>query len=378
VLGGASNQFRGVPGTPATVTPGTATGTTIGIPNALLPGPNGVTFDPGTPPSVQRASEVTFNYDLKLDLDTSFTGKDLLRTRLRAANFQNSVFGTGNTLLEVAFQETNNSDIVGIDRLFYKFPIGDSFTATFGAKVRQDDMLAMWPSVYPGDSILDMFTLAGAAGTYNLSLGAGAGVSYMKDGFNLSANFVSSEADASNSRYGVSNGYTITAQAGYAATNWGLALAYAYGDYQGSGSARSRASFAANPNGSTNYSSNVGLSGYWQPSDAGWVPSISAGVGFGSGMGGALDTSSYSWMAGLQWTDVFIKGNALGMALGTSSTASGGSIIVKDTNSSLAYELWYKFQVTDNISVTPAFFYIGTPNGFDDTFGGLVKTTFKF
>jgi len=326
----------------------------------------------------ESAGQVTFNYDLKLDLDTSFTGKDLLRTRLRSSNFQNSVFGTGNTLLEVAFQETNNSDIVGIDRLFYKFPIGDSFTATFGAKVRQDDMLAMWPSVYPGDSILDMFTLAGAAGTYNLSLGAGAGVSYMKDGFNLSANFVSSEADASNSLYGVSNGYTITAQAGYAATNWGLALAYAYGDYQGSGSARSRASFAANPNGSTNYSSNVGLSGYWQPSDAGWVPSISAGVGFGSGMGGALDTSSYSWMAGLQWTDVFIKGNALGMALGTSSTASGGSIIVKDTNSSLAYELWYKFQVTDNISVTPAFFYIGAETGFQDTYGGLVKTTFKF
>ena len=345
-----------------------------GIATMVLGGASGLVN--GTNESL---GEVTFNYDLKLDLDTSFTGKDLLRTRLRSSNFQNSVFGTGNTLLEVAFQETNNSDIVGIDRLFYKFPIGDSFTATFGAKVRQDDMLAMWPSVYPGDSILDMFTLAGAAGTYNLSLGAGAGVSYMKNGFNLSANFVSAEADAANSLYGVGEGYTFTFQAGYAATNWGLALAYAYGDYAGSASASyNQFGYSANPNGSTNYSNNVGLSGYWQPSDAGWVPSISAGVGFGSGMGAALDTSSYSWMAGLQWTDVFIKGNALGMALGTSSTASGGSIIVKDTNSSLAYELWYKFQVTDNISVTPAFFYIGTPNGFDDTFGGLVKTTFKF
>ena len=58
-----------------------------------------------------------------------------------------------------------------------------------------------------------------------------------------------------------------------------------------------------------------------------------------------------------------------------------------------AFELWYKFQVTDNISVTPAVFYLSRPYGEltdvtignigsdDDTFsnfGGLVRTTFKF
>jgi hypothetical protein len=32
----------------------------------------------------------TFNYDLKLNFDTSFTGKDLLRTTLRAGNFYNA------------------------------------------------------------------------------------------------------------------------------------------------------------------------------------------------------------------------------------------------------------------------------------------------
>ncbi|CAI8208608.1 MAG: Uncharacterised protein [Prochlorococcus marinus str. MIT 9313] len=60
-----------------------------------------------------------------------------------------------------------------------------------------------------------------------------------------------------------------------------------------------------------------------------------------------------------------------------------------------AFELWYKFQVTDNISVTPAVYYLSRPLGdttdgggpvfgggrSDDTFsnfGGLVRTTFKF
>ena len=51
-------------------------------------------------------------------------------------------------------------------------------------------------------------------------------------------------------------------------------------------------------------------------------------------------------------------------------------------------EWWYQFQVTDNISVTPAFFYLSRPegqntglDGNDNTFsqlGGLVKTTFNF
>ena len=315
--------------------------------------------------------QVTFNYDVRLILDTSFTGKDLLRTVLRSGNFANSVFGNGNTGMEVAFQEADlgdGVDVVGINRLFYQFPIGESVTATFGAKVRQDDMLAMWPSVYPADSVLDLFTYGGAGGTYTLNLGAGAGLWYQKDGFSLSANFVSNEAAAENSNAGVDDLYTFTAQAGYTGTNWGVALAYTYADFAGL------------------YASNGGLSVYWQPSEAGFMPSISTGVGFGTANIADAD-DNYSWFVGLQWSDVGMKGNALGMAIGTSGqTQLGGpttrGIVTDNGESNLAYELWYKFQVTDNISVTPAFFWIenaasATTSG-DDTYGALVKTTFKF
>jgi len=57
-----------------------------------------------------------------------------------------------------------------------------------------------------------------------------------------------------------------------------------------------------------------------------------------------------------------------------------------------AWEWWYKFQVTDNISVTPSLYYLSRPYGDltngsadgsrdDDSFtnfGGLIKTTFRF
>ena len=328
------------------------------------------------------ASNITFNYDLRLSLDTSFTGKDLLRTRLRSGNFANSIFGNGNTTLNTAFQEDFNAgsgvDMVGIDRLFYQFPIGKTVTATFGAKVRQDDMLAMWPSIYPADTILDLFTYAGAGGTYSLNLGGGAGIWYKKDGFSLSANFVSNEVSSENSTLGVGEGYTFTAQAGYAGTNWGVALAYTYADLSATGA------FGVSP-----FLSNGGLSAYWQPSVASWVPSISAGVGFGNSNQTAAD-NNYSWMVGLQWADAFMKSNALGMALGTSGQLQTGApttrgIVTKDGQSNLAYELWYKFQVTDNISVTPGFFWIENsataiagPGSGNDTYGGLLKTTFKF
>ena len=55
-----------------------------------------------------------------------------------------------------------------------------------------------------------------------------------------------------------------------------------------------------------------------------------------------------------------------------------------------AWEWWYQFQVTDNISVTPAIYYLSRPlgaltnmninasNGTFNNFGGLLKTTFRF
>ena len=49
-----------------------------------------------------------------------------------------------------------------------------------------------------------------------------------------------------------------------------------------------------------------------------------------------------------------------------------------------AWEFWYQFQITDNIFVTPALFYLSRPLGtatqgesFNE-FGGLVKTSFRF
>jgi len=330
---------------------------------------------------------ISFNYDVKLNLDTSFTGKDLLRTTLRANNFQNSTFGAfGNTALADASNPSNvGTDGVALNRLFYQFPVGKGFTATFGAKVRQDDMLAMWPSAYNADPILDRMTYAGAPGAYNLNLGAGAGLSYKNaNGFNVSALYISNGLESGNNATntdavtgdalttvegGIGAASSTTVQVGYAKENWGMAFAYNY-----LSAATTIALNDFNASYSVNGSNNLGFSAYWQPKTTGIVPSISAGVGTTYRNGGNTATNgsrSSSWEVALQWNDAFIKGNALGMAYG--ATQVGGS-----DPSENAYELFYKFQATDNISVTPAFFWINGGGTNPDQVGGLVKTTFKF
>ena len=334
-------------------------------------------------------NKIAFNYDVKLNLDTSFTGKDLLRTTLRANNFQNSVFGGfGSASLMDASNPSNvGTDGVALNRLFYQFPLGKGVTATFGAKVRQDDMLAMWPSAYNADGILDRLTYAGAPGAYSLNLGAGAGLSYKaQNGFNISALYVSNQLEAGNSATntaaitsdalssvegGLGGASSTTLQVGYAKQNWGAAFAY---NYLSAATSLALNDFNASYN--VNGSNNVGFSAYWQPTKTGFIPSISAGVGTTYRNGGqdrnpVNGSSSSSWQVALQWNDAFIKGNALGMAYG--ATQVGGT-----DPSENAYEAFYKFQATDNISVTPAFFWINGGGNNPDQYGGVLKTTFKF
>jgi len=342
---------------------------------------------------------VTFNYDFQLNLDTSFTGKDLLRTNLRAGNFGNSAFGgephgIGNSAeLEIAFEEDSGPDNVGLYKLFYQFPIGNQFTATVGARVGQEDMLALWPSVYPADTILNLFTVNGAPAAYSKNLGAGAGLWWQNNGWSVSANYVAAlGSDSTNGLFTTESGATASVQIGYQQEQWGLAAIWSYvqpGSQFVPGTTPTVHSSIDHGEAVGAETNAFGLSGFWQPLKSGWMPSVSLGWGINT-TSYSVPTSgrpsvSQSWMVGLQWTDVLAQGNDLGLAVGQAvlATALTGGVSADDGN--YALEGWYKFQVTDAISITPALFYLSRPlgqrtpegQGFS-SLGALVKTTFKF
>jgi hypothetical protein len=330
----------------------------------------------------------TFNYDLRLNLDTSFTGKDLLKTRLRSANFTAaSPFNDGNSLFKLDKASSTNAgtggagglDAVIIDRLYYQFPVGKSFTLTAGGLVRNTEILAFIPTAYRSQ-LLDFFTTAGSPGVYNKATGQGFGAVWKQDVakgqgfFNASLNFIAQDGEIANEGLFDSDGsLNTTAQLGYKAPNWGAAIAYRNGTF---GTRTINANGSAFSSLTGNQSSNsFSVAGYWQPLDTGLIPSFSAGYGFTDISGTGAAANSHSWYLGLQWDDAFAKGNAAGIAIGQNPSAGTG------IDDPLSLELFYKFQVTDNISITPGLFYITDSSnqvGNQDLWGGVIQTQFRF
>jgi len=389
-------------------------------------------------PMAQTMNGATsFNYNIEIDLDTSFTGKDLLKTSLRAGNFQKSGFGNNylpiNTLVS-AFLEPNIANQVAT-RLFYTTPIGADMEVTFGPILRMDDrgLLGFWPSVYNRGKILNLFTFAGAPAAYNFNaFGSGGGFTLKRlfgnDQLRLSSSYIAVNAQFSNTNPeealtpGVlPTSFTEAGGLGTAASSsswttqlsargeqpswrWGAAVAYTYSRNLSFPNGTPRAVEISGPDRSfpTNSTSNVGVSAYWEPLQSRWMPSISLGWGYSS-----VERAPYkpvyrprvqSWMVGLQWADRSLQSNSFGTAIGQAPFVTNSGVgtprgfpvarIAQDSN--LVWEAWYRWQLSDQVAITPALYYawqvggevgVLSPQGLGtsiNNLGGLIKTSFRF
>jgi hypothetical protein len=334
-----------------------------------------------TPSKTDDVTKTAFNYDVRLNFDTSFTGQDLLRTRLRSSNFSADPFGSSSSLFKLDkadnFSSANGDNVV-LDRLYYQFPaFNNTTTLTAGAKVRNTEM--SWvPTAYKSD-ILDFFAVAGAPGVYNKATGAGFGAQWKQkgeQGFVAGVNYVAQAGqDSTRGEFDESGALNTLAQVGYRGTNWGAAFGYRYGTegtrvrtYNGLNGASGTLVPGQTSNG-------YALNAYWQPTQSGWIPSVSAGYGWNTVSGTeSAATNSESWFAGLQWSDVFVPGNTAGIAVGQAPTG-------EDLEDATMLEIFYKYQVSDNISITPAIFYASDNQRLannSSNWGAVIQSTFKF
>jgi len=329
---------------------------------------------------------VNFHYDTAISLDTSFDGNDLLTNRIRVSNGSSTQpFGSAGVAALESAHGTGAADTMLIDRSYYQFPVGDKVTATIGAKVRQDDMLGVWPSAYPSDAVLDVLTYAGANDAYSLASGVGGGVTWADENLSASLLFISENGANSSSQEATAGGILsahgsddVTGQVAWLGDGITLAAAYTIADNGNQGGAVDANDYSA-----------FGLSGIYELEnsllglDSEWLPtSISAGMGWKTpDKEDNPDTSanavedSTTWTVGLIWNDAFVDGNNLGWAVGTAEGHRDDS----GYDDPLAWEIYYQMAVSDNISVTPALFVIqrdDTRN--DDITGAVVKTTFSF
>ncbi len=348
----------------------------------------------------QESGGFSFNNELELNLNSSFSGSDELFLILRVGNFGNTPFGgygiSGElSSLEMAFEKFCQSgdcdQVLSLDRLGYRWPVGGGLTALLGARVGQEDTLPLWPSWYPSTGVLNVFTANGAPAAWNLSEGVGGGLWWEKEGFSIAASYIASgSADVESFGGGIGTGESAASgsvQVGYGSSSFKLAAIWTRLQ-QGSGSAGATLFSASQLEGVATDA--FGLAGGWQPAESGWLPSLSLGWGFNRShpkppLTPGLLIESQSWQVALQWQDALAKGNGLGLAVGQPVFATALSGGRRPDDGGVNLEGWYRVQVSDGIAVTPALFWLSRPLGMDTPAGvrlgqlaGLLRVDIAF
>jgi len=304
-----------------------------------------------------------------MNLNTSFTGDDDLYVRLKtgnaAASFKNKLMGT-------YLSSTNTyNDTLKVDKIWYSFPIGESFTAWVGPKIENYYMHGASPSIY--SPVLKGFKLGGNGAAYGASTDSGFGIAYNADnGFSISSNLVSDQN-------GTGSGF-LTKEVD---ENWSTQIAYTKPNYHVSlmtalkydgwkDEYYSTASGSARTGNSTNY----GLRAYWRPDDSGTAtPEISVGYDF-STIDGATATTDETdaYFVGLTWKEMFQPDDKIGVAFGQPQTREDEAV------DPFMWEAYYSFKPNDSVTITPAIFGGTDVNGTagEDVTGAVIETTFKF
>ena len=328
---------------------------------------------------------LSFSYDYRLGLKTSFSGKDLLFARLRGGNMNDgSAFSGGLRKLDVAGMSEYT---IKHDRLYYKFSVAESLTAIVGPLARNTESLGMKPTAYAIKTLNFFGGQFGTGNVYNKETGGLVGLIWKQKvangqpKFTAALNYVADQGEANSSEKGMftaeSQGNT-TAQLGYGTKKWGAALAYRYGQC-GAKFATGFASAQSCSGTKTVDSNNFAINGFWKPEEAGLIPSVSVGYGW-SDLEGSTVEELQTWMVGFQWDKVASTQHAASFGFGTPTYVSAQEGADPD-EAEIAWEAALKLKVADSITVIPSIFYLPeTSQGASDTeqFGGVVQTVFKF
>jgi hypothetical protein len=377
---------------------------------------------------------------VRLNLQTSFTGKDTLIVGLQAYNFGGGVFGgdsvqntlfPGSTLTEgmtkLSFEpqfpgfnpkdlSTVGANSVNIYKLLYIFPVTKRFTAFVGPAAEVSDAFpAITPFADDGQEAISRFAgynpvVRVSGGTSGTGLASAAGfILNVSDKIDLRALYGNVNANIANEAPDVLPGVSgtplgagvfqgssiVAAQLTVKPTNSidiGLNYANSYHEINilGIGTARSSANALGGvPLGVPVKLNSVGATVTWRVTPKVSLSGYGAYIFVKDSTGDVNASSDFSsWMVGLHFKDLLKEGNAAGIIFGQPlfRVDAGGEANLRDDPSirrATPYHLeaYYRFRVTDNISITPGAFVLFNPEGNsrnDTTTVGVLRTTFTF
>ncbi|MEM9903843.1 MAG: iron uptake porin [Cyanobacteria bacterium P01_D01_bin.44] len=283
--------------------------------------------------------EVTFEYRSRMNFDTSFTGEDRLRVRLQASDSGGSLAGFPGGLANQSGTSGDIADNVGLDDVYYSFPIGNRISAIIAANsIVSDDFVTSTIVPFDGPAVGDVsgpefYDIIGAGGD---SFAAGVNFAFT-DNIILDLGYSTNEGQDPDE--GIFETFEYIAQLNFLSDGL-IDAAVTFMDGEG-----------GDPD----------------------VDSIIAGLlnldfgGFEVGghyafVDGPADDT---WSGGVAFSDFLSTGNSLGAYVGESS------------DDDFFIEGYYEFAVNEFMTFTPALLYSDPDDG-DESFYGVLRTTFQF
>ncbi len=339
-------------------------------------------------------SQAVLNDKVRLQFVSSFTGKDKLFTRFTAGNIANSFQDeTGTREGRFAYDGPANNNIV-IDRLHYVFNLGEKLQVTTMASLAAHHFYA--------DTFNSGFDVGGGANgplgrfaernpIYRHSLArssVGAGFTYkFGSKFEASAGYIAPNGSDPSAGNGLFNG-TFSAMgqlAFYPLDNFQFGVAYLRG-YDSTGGTTLWGGTGTDLASGSDIDSpithdSVGGQFQWDISSKvsvrGWF-----GYNKSNTTEDDIDQEVLTYAAALAFPDLGKEGNLGGFIIGAEPYVTSIDGDSPDSNDvPLHLEAFYKYQINDNISITPGLIWINNPNQDSDNNSfviGALRTTFKF
>ncbi|MBO3459719.1 MAG: iron uptake porin [Aetokthonos hydrillicola CCALA 1050] len=350
----------------------------------------------------------------RLNFESSFSGKDLLRVRLEFGNFLdsngNSLIGsaTGTNMTRLNFDSDSNNTLT-IPHIRYYFPVNDSLAFIVGpAGIGYTDIT---DTVTPPTIADDGNGIPSLFGEYSPIFrrgGAGGGINWkINKDLMLTLGYLGGiNSNIPSQKNGLFDGaYNALAHLAYYFNKKGaVSVAYSRGytpagnniDVTGS----TGTLLAVKPFGNTIATSNdiIGAQGFYRFSPhfqvhawGGYIWTAAHNSGFSTipnGRGGTDSLfvrngdNSNAWFGaiGMSFPDVGGTGNLPGFLFGIPPHVTSSNVR-KDQNTPYHLEAFYRFRLNDNISITPDFWVILNPEADtrnDTQYVGVIRTTFDF
>ncbi|MEM7591404.1 MAG: iron uptake porin [Cyanobacteria bacterium P01_A01_bin.83] len=347
-----------------------------------------ILFQLGDSFSSEDDSQLFTGYRARLNFDTSFYGEDRLRVRLQARNTGELEEVEDTFMVRLGVDGESENEIE--TEVSYNFVIGEQIQGVVGVNsVGADDVAEVLnPLSSSGQGAVSRFarrnpaTLRGAGGT-------GAGIQYELNGsLQISLGYFADGDDAANPSdsaglFGASYSGVLQLKV-EPVEDLEVALTYTRSYYREGEARLMGATGSENANEpfeeDSTSSDNFGFQANWKVSDrlelGGWFGYTIANSEIDDESATILNTAFT-----LALLDLGREGSEGGIIIGIPPIVTQhDNSEIEDERTSLHLEAFYRYQINDNIAITPGIFWITQPDhsASDSIWVGTVRTRFSF